>query len=136
MRIPFTVWIRGLLVLIALCPFWAHGQTIESVMMPGELIADHAKYESECKKCHVPFDKKALSKQCLDCHKKIADDIRNHTRFHGRIKTTTCESCHTEHKGRKGKITVLDPIKFDHNQTNYALKGGQAPPRHRLRDLP
>jgi hypothetical protein len=124
MRTAIQIWLRGILLLIALGPIAVLAQSIESVMMPGELIADHAKYESDCKKCHVPFDKKALSKQCLDCHKKIADDIRNHTRFHGRLKSTTCESCHTEHKGRKAKITVLDPLKFDHNLTEYPLKGG------------
>ena len=80
MTIRIPVWGRILLLLMTLCPVSAHAQTIETMVMPGELIKDHAKYESECGKCHSLFDKKALTKLCLDCHKKIADDIRNHTR--------------------------------------------------------
>ncbi len=121
-RIRF--WGRWLLLLMTWCPVWVLAQTIESVIMPGEVIKDHAKYETECRKCHSPFDKKSLSNLCLDCHKKIADDIRNHTRYHGRLKNTTCSACHTDHKGRTAKITILDPNTFDHNQTNYPLKGG------------
>ena len=123
MRIHLPAWCSGLLLLTTLCPVAAYAQTIETVVMPGEVITDHAKYENECRKCHAPFDKSALTKLCLDCHKETAADIRGRTRFHGRFPDTTCATCHTDHKGRRAKITVLDPLTFDHNQTNYPLKG-------------
>jgi hypothetical protein len=63
----------------------------------------------------------------MDCHKEIGADVRTRTRFHGRLKDTTCRTCHTEHKGREARITKLDRNKFDHDQTSYPLKGG-----HRL----
>ena len=36
-----------------------HAQGIESIMAPGKLMQDHAKYEDDCKQCHVKFDRKA-----------------------------------------------------------------------------
>jgi hypothetical protein len=116
-------WAVGLAA--ALLPSWSalRAQTLEGVLMPGPVVAGHAKYENDCRKCHVPFDKKAQARLCADCHKEIAADIRDHTHFHGRLKDTNCRSCHTDHKGRKANITVLDPETFDHDQTQYPLKG-------------
>ncbi len=37
-----------------------------------------------------------------------------------------CATCHTEHKGRDANIVVLDESKFNHVQTDFALKGGHA----------
>ena len=37
--------------------------SIESLVMPGEVIEGHAKYEEECKNCHKRFDKGAQTGQ-------------------------------------------------------------------------
>ncbi len=113
-----------LLVLAAFCSSVASGQpSIENALMPGEVIAGHAKYEHECTQCHVRFDKGAQVRLCLDCHKDIAGDIAAKVRLHGRLEDRTCRSCHTEHKGRNARLAVIDKNKFDHNLTGFRLNG-------------
>ena len=90
----------------------ASAQSIEKVLMPGEVIAGHAKYENECDQCHQRFDKKAQTRLCLDCHKDIAADVRGKKRLHGKLDNTSCNSCHVEHKGRNANIAPLDKKKF------------------------
>jgi hypothetical protein len=114
--------LRLLLLLPALTPAWVHAQLLEGVLMPGQVISDHAKWEQDCKKCHTPFKRDAQPDLCLDCHKKTAADVRARTKFHGTLDDKTCRLCHTEHKGRKGVIIVPNPEKFDHDRT-FALKG-------------
>jgi hypothetical protein len=99
-------------------------QRIESVIMPGEVVRGHAKYESNCEKCHVRFDRPAQRGLCLDCHKEVANDVRAHAGYHGRLKASECRTCHTEHKGREARIVTLDEKNFDHAQTDFSLAGG------------
>ncbi len=102
----------------------AAAQNIESVLRPGELIQGHAKWEEECSKCHVRFDKNAQDRLCTDCHKEVGVDMRERTGYHGRQKReATCRSCHTDHKGRAARIVVFDKQKFDHDESDYALRG-------------
>ncbi len=100
--------------------------SLETLMMPGKLIQGHAKVEAQCKKCHERFSKRLQNPLCLDCHKKVAADVRRHRGFHGRIpdiQHTECKRCHTEHKGRDADIVGLDKETFDHGSTDFALKG-------------
>ena len=84
-------WLRAVLLLLALlCVSGAQAQTIEKVLMPGEVIEGHAKYEQDCKQCHLRFDKGAQNKLCLDCHKDVAADIRGKLRLHGKLDDTNC----------------------------------------------
>ena len=50
---------------------WRRAQTLEGVLMPGKVIAGHAKIEQDCDKCHVKFNKAAQDGLCLDCHKEV-----------------------------------------------------------------
>jgi hypothetical protein len=95
----------------------------ESALMPGEVIQGHAKLESDCKECHVHFNKEAQTGLCEDCHKDVKADIQKHEGFHGRLSEITCRTCHTEHKGRNAKIVVLDTNNFDHTKTDFPLLG-------------
>ena len=113
----------ALLLALAAGHGWAN---VEKVVMPGELIQGHAKYEELCANCHLRFDKSAQKRLCLDCHKDIAKDLNGKTRFHGRMEDTTCHHCHTEHKGRNANIAPLDKKKFDHGRTGFALNGAHA----------
>ncbi|TXH01106.1 MAG: cytochrome C [Rhodocyclaceae bacterium] len=117
--------LRGLFASIALlaCVGGALAQSIEKVLMPGEVIAGHAKYEQDCKQCHQRFDKEAQTRLCLDCHKDVAADIRAKTRLHGKLDESNCRNCHTEHKGRGASIAPLDKKKFDHAKTEFKLLG-------------
>jgi hypothetical protein len=101
-------------------------QGIESVLSPGKVIQGHAKIEDECTQCHVRFDRKAQDGQCMACHKDIGADMRAKTGFHGRQKPQACNTCHTDHKGRNARIVQLDKRSFDHNITDFALRGRHA----------
>ena len=101
----------------------ALGQTLESVLRPGDVIGGHAKWEDDCGKCHVRFDRAAQDRLCMDCHKEVGRDVREHTGFHGRLKPQPCRSCHTDHKGRAARIVEFDRQKFDHTLSDYVLRG-------------
>lgn len=116
----------GLWMAIAGSSAHAEVTRIERLVMPGELLQGHAKFENECEKCHELFSKKTQSSLCLDCHKKIAADIRGQTGFHGKqraIREGECRRCHTDHKGRKADIVQFDTTTFDHAMTDYSLNG-------------
>src|SRR5205085_4651731 len=91
-------------VLVAVCLLpaataWA--DTVESALMPGEVIKGHARWEEECTRCHMRFNRAAQSKLCLDCHAETAKDVDRKEGFHGRLtKQRDCRECHTDHQGR------------------------------------
>ncbi|RMG30395.1 MAG: cytochrome C [Gammaproteobacteria bacterium] len=104
----------------------AHASTLERLMMPGPVIAGHAKVEQQCKKCHRAFRKRRQSDLCLKCHDKVAADIRGHRGWHGRDRAAAvreCRTCHADHLGRKAKIVSLDRSTFDHDETDFPLHG-------------
>lgn len=113
----------GLLALLWLLAGGAHAQSVESVLSPGPISKAHLKWEESCKSCHVPFDRKAQERLCADCHKEIARDLAERSGLHGRQKPQPCRSCHTEHRGREMRIAEFDRRAFDHQQTDYALRG-------------
>ncbi len=117
-----------LMVLLGwLAPWCVQAQGIESILAPGKLIAGHVKLEDDCKQCHIKFDRKGQSALCADCHKLVAADMKAKTGFHGTLKPQACNVCHTDHKGRDEQIASFDKKKFDHNQTDFHLKGKHQP---------
>ncbi len=50
---------RWLLAAVLAIVGWssAQAQNIESVLRPGDVIQGHAKWEEDCKSCHVKFDR-------------------------------------------------------------------------------
>jgi hypothetical protein len=131
MRCPL-LWLMAIFGALAMpC---AHADTIETAIMPGQVIQGHADLETDCKKCHVRFDKKAQTGLCLDCHKDVAHDTRQKQGYHGRIPEQECRACHTEHKGRAMKIAAFDPKTFDHRLTDFPLKGGHLGPKAECRN--
>ncbi len=94
--------------------------------MPGELTEAHKKLQADCSNCHTSFSKKSQRKQCLDCHKEVAVDVKEKTGFHGKraeIQTKECKFCHTEHIGRKADIVLFDADTFDHKLTDFVIDG-------------
>lgn len=104
----------------------------------------HAKLEDECTQCHVRFDRKAQDGRCMDCHKDVGTDVRSKIGMHGRMKPQACKSCHTEHKGRDLNIAPFDKTKFDHQSTDFVLRGKHSDlgcekchaPTRKFRDAP
>jgi hypothetical protein len=104
----------------------AENANIEKLVMPGAVIAGHAKFENQCEKCHDTSNKTTQSRLCRDCHDAIDTDIASGRGFHGRsqgIKSSECRSCHTDHIGRNSDIVHLDTGTFHHENTDYVLKG-------------
>jgi hypothetical protein len=104
----------------------ARAASIETLLMPGKVSAAHAKVESECGKCHDRANRPHQLGLCLECHKPIADDIREHRGLHGKREgaaETQCSVCHTEHLGRDGRIVNLQSSQFEHSKTDFKLDG-------------
>lgn len=118
-------------LLLLLWPSLLLAQNFDEVLSPGELVMWHAKWANDCAVCHKRFDKSAQTALCVDCHKAIAADIRTKTRYHGRLKEKECRACHTEHKGPNARIIKLDQAKFDHDETDYRLKGAHREAREK-----
>ena len=122
-------WLRRFAGAALLCfAAAAAAQTVEKLVMPGEVIAGHAKIEHDCELCHKRFDKAAQTTLCLDCHKETAADVNSRTRFHGRLEDRTCRVCHDDHKGRGFNPMPINEKTFDHNRTDFKLGGGHAKP--------
>jgi len=101
-------------------------QDIETLVMPGNVISGHADIESECTSCHKVFDKSGQSGLCMQCHDKIADDVRTSAGFHGLYpdaRESKCTSCHTDHRGRDADIIDFDEQSFDHGYSDFELIG-------------
>ena len=60
-----------------LLPLQAYADSYEKLLMPGPVVKGHAKYESECTKCHVLFKKGGQNEKCMECH-----DLDNSPDFH------------------------------------------------------
>lgn len=107
----------------------AYGASIETLLMPGPVIAGHARYEQECSRCHDRADRGRQAALCRDCHEPVAKDIAQHRGFHGRLAgadAAQCSACHSEHKGRKADIVKLESASFPHAQTDFRLQGAHA----------
>ena len=115
-----TLW-----ALMLALPRAVPAQSLESIMAPGPLIQGHAKYEDDCKQCHVKLDRQAQNGLCMACHTAVGADVRNKKGFHGRLNAPpVCRTCHTDHKGRDRDTTQFDHARWDHNaKTDYVLKG-------------
>jgi hypothetical protein len=103
----------------------------ETLLMPGKLSAAHAKYEDDCAHCHDRASSNPMrqTQLCLDCHKEIAADLKAHHGFHGRLPgmdDSQCRACHAEHLGRGADIVKLSREQFDHDLSNYPLRGAHA----------
>jgi hypothetical protein len=96
--------------------------------MPGDVSQAHAKFEQKCDECHGTFEKGQQDQLCLDCHdhKAVAEDIKTLKGFHGRLKKAgkiACKQCHREHGGRKTPIVFINKGSFNHELTDFKLKG-------------
>jgi hypothetical protein len=123
------IWVLALL----LCLFAAQRAEAvnpETLLMPGKLITAHAKFEEDCTSCHDRSNRARQPQLCLACHKPIAADVSAKRGFHGRLlgaaTTLQCRACHSEHLGRDADIVKFSRDQFDHERTDFALRGAHA----------
>ena len=125
MLIRSLVYITVMITAITSVENNAAAAGIESLVMPGKLVQGHAEYEEECSKCHQPFRKESQNRLCTDCHEEVGADISGKQGFHGRgvAGKSDCKHCHTDHKGRDADIIELGIETFDHENTDFSLRG-------------
>ena len=107
----------------------SRAQTVESLVMPGDVVSSHAEFEADCSSCHVLFDRAGQDALCTACHEDVGLDLQRSEGFHGRfdaVSGSSCASCHTEHEGRDAVIIDFDEAAFDHDNTDFELAGGHA----------
>lgn len=121
----FGLW-AAIFLSSALLPAPAPAASIETLMMPGDVIEGHAKYEDDCENCHERFRKSGQDRLCRDCHEEVAADVERRQGFHGvvmRRDDIECRQCHTEHRGREADIVNMNEETFDHDRTDFSLGG-------------
>jgi len=123
----FILLISGaiLIILIGLAKFPIKG-SMENLVMPGPLAQSHASYENQCAQCHANEKNSSQRSLCLNCHKDIAQDIKEKDGYHGRFESIAlkdCSSCHQDHKGRSFDMVRLDKETFRHEFTGFVLQG-------------
>lgn len=99
---------------------------VSELVMPGPVIEEHAKIEGNCTNCHDLLKHEKQRALCLDCHEPVAADIKQKRGFHGKspaVGQAECRTCHSDHKGRDKDILLLDVETFDHQLTDFELKG-------------
>ena len=69
-----------------------------------------------------------MADKCLACHTEVAAQLQARNGLHGRLvgepASPTCRGCHTDHRGPRAALTVLDSS-FAHDLTGYSLAGHQ-----------
>jgi hypothetical protein len=142
-----TIPVMTAMLLVAMTSGLSRAASLETLLMPGKVIAGHAEFEEDCGKCHDRADRSRQSTLCMDCHEAVAADVRSGQGFHGRQaggQRVDCRACHTEHKGRDADIVKLIRPSFDHGRTDFQLTGAHATvacetchaPGKRLSDAP
>jgi hypothetical protein len=133
MREQGWLWFGGGVALLTALSLFAvpdaSAASVETLLMPGKVTRAHVKQEETCVNCHDRTNVRTQSSLCLDCHKDIAADLREHHGFHGRMPNSgvgACSACHTEHKGRDADIVQLGRAQFDHRLTDFAFEGAHS----------
>ncbi len=106
-----------------------HAASLETLLMPGKVVAGHADIEQDCTRCHDRADRARQPTLCMNCHEDVGADVRGQRGFHGRlpaIDRAQCKACHSEHLGRDADIVKLSRPAFDHARTDFALTGAHA----------
>lgn len=107
---------------------------LRAQVSPGPLSKAHHSLDSplKCASCHT-FGAGEAKLKCLNCHREIAELVKDHESMHGRVVNhakgdTDCARCHTEHYGENFRIFKWDTSEdeFDHKTTGYLLVGKHA----------
>ena len=97
------------IILVVTWVTWGSLNIPETLWAPGDLSSYHADI-SACSECHEPF-RGATAKKCAGCH-TVKEFSKRSTpsvgEFHRKTlqNKSTCNTCHTEHRGALAQITV------------------------------
>jgi hypothetical protein len=96
----------------------------------GETLDDvrsHAETDGDCSVCHAaPWAHETMADRCVACHTEVGAQLWDATSLHGVLMNPDasfhCRDCHPEHRGADAPLTVIDPARFPHQATGYALQ--------------
>jgi len=93
-------------------------------------VASHADIGGKCGLCHVaPWSLVTMDDRCSTCHVDVALEILDPASVHGRMMQidpeAKCRTCHPEHHGPNGLLTVLEGWQFPHEVARFSLKSHQ-----------
>ncbi|MEL6185763.1 MAG: hypothetical protein AAFU79_14165, partial [Myxococcota bacterium] len=104
----------------------AHAENWRALLSPGPVAQGHQEISGACDKCHLVF-KGVPDEKCLACHSAIDTLVRESSGFHGAVQNQACIVCHDDHKGADHpQIRPEAREAFDHDATNFALRGAHA----------
>lgn len=98
---------------------------------PGAMLGgvrSHAETGGQCGACHsAPWDSVTMADLCVNCHGKIALQMRDMVALHGAMyekdPKLECRNCHTEHRGADAPLTVMQAGEFPHALLGFSLNG-------------
>lgn len=104
----------------------AHAQSSGSFLSPGPLAQAHATIDTAtgCLSCHAPLQG-VEPVRCMACHERVEQQVRTQSGYHAN-KGTSCQRCHSDHRGRDWDLIRLEANNFDHSETGFALEGRHA----------
>ena len=113
---------------LTMSPLNARAASLETLLMPGPVIAGHAKYEQECSRCHDRADRSRQAALCRTCHEPIAADIAQRKGFHGRLPRRKPPSAAPATPSTRVDRPTSSSSKlfFPHAQTDFPLQGAHA----------
>ena len=93
-------------------------------------VASHADIGGKCGACHVaPWSQVTMDDRCSTCHVDVALEMLDPASVHGRMMRidprAMCRTCHPEHHGSNGLLTVLEGWQFPHEVSRFSLKSHQ-----------
>jgi hypothetical protein len=117
---PAQAWLVLPVLLLVAPPAQAQ---LGGFVSPGDLAEAHAELEglTRCTKCHEA-GAGVSAERCLDCHEEVQTQVRTRRGYHADL-DELCERCHSDHKGRGFDMVQLDPERFRHQSTGFALAG-------------
>jgi hypothetical protein len=87
-------------------------------------VNSHAETEGNCGVCHTAiWEQDTMSDRCLVCHNQLQYAKHDfHSVMLTQSKNTTCNRCHTDHRGAQATLTTLNMERFPHFDTaSFAL---------------
>ncbi len=94
-------------------------------------VSSHADTGGNCVSCHAqPWSKQSMSDRCLACHTELSTNPKDfHKVMLAQSRLSPCYTCHTDHRGPAGSLTVINLTEFPHLSVGFSLSAHQ-----RMRD--
>lgn len=88
-------------------------------------VSSHSEIGGRCAACHTAFwERDKMADRCLSCHVDLNSSADNfHRIMLAQSQTWECFQCHTDHRGFRASLTVMDLERFPHQAIGFSLQG-------------